>query len=93
MFFLGVPVEFGVLGDVDVPEKVDGVPWNEGPGQKDGASELKDVEDPVRKMELEDVVVVLVVDDGRGSTPWEDVRGVSITFGDDDRHYHKPYFA
>ena len=56
----------GVLEDVDVPEKVDEVPWDGGLGQKDGASELEDVVGPVPKMELADVVVVLVVEDGVG---------------------------
>ena len=64
MFCLGVPLEVGALEDVDIPEKVDGVPWDEGPGQKDGAIELKDVVEPIPKVELGDVVVVLVVEDG-----------------------------
>ena len=64
MIFLGVPLEGGVLEDAGIPEKVDEVPWDEGLGQKDGASELEDVVEPIPKMELGDVVVVLVVEDG-----------------------------
>ena len=40
MIFLGVPLVGGVLEDVDIPDKVDEVPWDEGLGQKDGAFEL-----------------------------------------------------
>ena len=64
MIFLGVPLEGGVLEDVGIPEKVDEVPWDEGLGQKDGASELIEEVEPVPKVELADVVVVLVVEDG-----------------------------
>ena len=83
MFCLGVPLEGGVLEDVGIPEKVDEVPWDEGLEQEDGASELEDVVEPVHKMELVDVVVVLVVEDGvlpPGISP----RGWCSTTGDDD---------
>ena len=83
MFCLGVPLEGGVLEDVDVPEKVDEVPWDEGLGQKDGASELEDVVEPVPKMELGDVVVVLVVEDGV-ETPEDELGGGVCTAWDDD---------
>ena len=64
MIFLGGPLEGGVLEDVGIPEKIDEVPWDEGLGQKDGAIELEDVIEPVPVLELGDVVVVLVVEDG-----------------------------
>ena len=83
MFCLGVPLEGGVLEDVDVPEKIDEVPWDGGLGQKDGASELEDVVEPVPKMELGDVVVVLVVEDGV-DTPEDKVFGGVGTAWDDD---------
>ena len=83
MIFLGVPLEGGVLEDVGIPEKVAEVPWDEGLGQKDGASELEDVVGPVPKMELADVVVVLVVEDGVGPPEDEILGGVSTAWDDD----------
>ena len=83
MIFLGVPLEGGVLEDVGIPEKVDEVPWDEGLGQKDGAFELEDVVGPVPKLELGDVVVVLVVEDGV-DTPEDKVFGGVGTAWDDD---------
>ena len=83
MIFLGVPLEGGVLEDVGIPEKVDEVPWDEGLGQKDGASELEDVVEQVPKMELGDVVVVLVVEDGV-EAPEDELGGGVCTAWDDD---------
>ena len=83
MFCLGVPLEGGVLEDVGIPEKVDEVPWDEGLGQKDGASELEDVVEPVPKMELGDVVVVLVGEDGVDTPEDELVGGVGTDWDDD----------
>ena len=83
MFCLGVPLEGGVLEDVDIPEKMGEVPWDEGLGQKKGAFELKDVVVPVPKVELGDVVVVLVVEDGV-DTPEDKLFGGVCTAWDDD---------
>ena len=83
MIFLGVPLVGGVLEDVGIPEKVDDVPWDEGLGQKDGAIELEDVIEPVPVLELGDVVVVLVVEDGVEPPGSEPGGGVCTAWDDD----------